>query len=415
MRMINEYKPDVVGITSMSIEAQSTHKLAERIKDNLPSCFLVIGGAYASSSPDWCLQSPGIDCVVKGEGEVSFLELIEHLEKNEDISSVKGISYKKDEAIITTPSREFICNLDELPFPDLDSINIEKYFQAIYGFSQNVVQKFKRAIPVFTTRGCPYRCTFCHEVFGKIYRKHSPEYVINYLKFLVTKYGVQEIQIVDDCFNFDMDRAKQICRLIIKHKVKIVVSFPNGIRADYIDEEMLDLFKEIGVFRIAFGIESGNKAVQKRIKKELDLAKAEENIKKAAIRGFHLSAYFIIGLPGETEENIWDTINYACRLPIHVASFFYFCLYPRIAIEKQIPSELNSEKKYYFQVGEFNNYPVNTCSISVQRLVWLKKAAMMKFYFNWFRVTSNIRLVSNKYVLFKNLLTVIKCCFTGRY
>lgn len=414
LQAIGDYKPDIIGISALTIEAKDTHELARRIKEKYPSCHIVIGGAYPSGAGSWCMEDVNIDFIVQGEGESAFFDLVSCLEQGKKLGGLAGISFRNNGKVIRNELKRLIVPLDSLPYPDLESLDIERYFHSLYGYSHNVIQKEAKAIPILTSRGCPHQCIYCHDILGKAYRAHSPGYVINYISYLVDKFGAKEIQIIDDTFNLDIERAKEICRLIITHRLKIDISFPNGIRPDCIDDELLDLFKEAGVFRIIFGIESGDRTIQEKIKKNLNLEVAEANIIKAAKRKFHLSAFFMLGFPGEKEFHILNTINYARRLPIQIASFHYVVPFPGSRLEQYVPPDINLKEIFFNSDADYHASKINISGISAERLFRLKKIALRSFYFNWYRIVTNILRTPRKTLLLRNLLTILKWAFTER-
>ncbi len=178
-----------------------------------------------------------------------------------------------------------------------------------------------RCAPIFTSRGCPFGCIYCHNVFGKKFRARSAENVLDELSMLKREYNIGEIEIIDDCFNIDLSRAKEIARGIIDRKLDIAISFPNGIRADHMDKELVDLLKEAGTYRVYYAVETASPRLQKLIRKNVDLDRPKEIVDYTAAQGIMTCGFFMMGFPTETEEEIRMTIDYACRSKFHQVLF----------------------------------------------------------------------------------------------
>jgi radical SAM superfamily enzyme YgiQ (UPF0313 family) len=227
---IRNFSPDVVGISSLSVEAREAHVLARLAKKADARCKVVVGGAYAVTSPEIIIQDPNMDFAVIGEGERTMCELIDALEKGKDVSGINGLVFKNEDVPVFNPRREMIEDIDSIPFPAWDLLDMDTYFNSAYRHAVTPLPFSHRVLPIFTTRGCPFGCIYCHNIFGKRIRLRSAECVIREIELLVNKYAPGEIEIVDDIFNYDLARAKRICDGIIKRGLKINLSFPNGLR-----------------------------------------------------------------------------------------------------------------------------------------------------------------------------------------
>jgi len=342
---IKKFRPDVIGISCMSMEANEALKIVKIAKKINERCIIVFGGPHASMFYEDILKNKEIDFLITGEGEETFLELIEKLLNNESVESVSGLSFYKNNKKITTPSRNLIENLDEIPFPAWDLIDFKRYSKQM---SMNV---YCHSVPwavIFTSRGCPYQCAYCHNIFGKRTRFRSPENVVDEIELLTTKYGIKEIQIVDDVFNLDLARAKKICDLIIERNIKIKISFPNGLRGDIMDRELIQKLKKAGCYSITYAIEAASPRIQKLINRNLDLKKISEAIawsyeEKIPVRGF-----FMIGFPSETPEEIEETIKFALNSDILIPIFLTVVVYPKTRL-------MELAKKVYFDI-DFNDW-----------------------------------------------------------
>lgn len=379
--IIRKTKPDAVGITSFSMEYKEAHQVAAMSKEISPQIPVVIGGPYPTSSTDNVMEDENVDIAVNGEGEKSCLKLFNALERNNDLDGINGIAFRRNGTIIKTGPVEYIEDLDEIPFPAWDLIEVETYFKdnQLSRKAMNQHQWKKRVMQIITTRGCPYKCAYCHNLFGKRLRSHSVEKVIEELKLYKEKYRVQEVEILDDIFNLDLNRAKTIFRRIIEEKLDLKFSFPNGLRSDRFDEEFLDLMKEAGVYRLVFAIESGTPRIQKLIKKNVKLDVAKSNIELAAKRGFSVGGFFMLGFPGETEEELSNTIEFGLKSKLGTATVQIVTPFPgtelhRMALDKGF--EFNIDHAYYQKVS------LNISAVSSERLEQLRKYFLRKFYLN---------------------------------
>jgi radical SAM superfamily enzyme YgiQ (UPF0313 family) len=250
---------------------------------------------------------------VHGEGEETITELVEKY-KSKDLSDVKGIAYKKNKRVVVNPPRPLIKNLDSIPFPAHHLLKMDRY--------SHPLMRGRKIMSVLTSRGCPYNCTFCTKnIFGSTFRARSAENVLEEIELLVKNYGVNEINIIDDNFNVDRKRTMEICKGIIDRGLKIKWSTPNGIRADTVDRELIQIMKRSGCYSLSFGIESGSPRIVQSINKNIKLGVIREVFKICRDEGIETVAFFIIGLPGETAEDIQMTIDFAKEIQPDVADF----------------------------------------------------------------------------------------------
>lgn len=307
--VLNAYEPDFVGITFVTPLFDLARELCEKIKKAHPDVIVMGGGVHTTTLPEETLKKSQFDVVAIGEGEETIVELV----GAKNWEEINGIAYKKDGKIYINPRRPLIENLDDLPFPAWHLCDIPKYFSSYLNSRKNPVGAIE------TSRGCPFRCCFCNKtIFGKRFRVKSAERVVDEIGRML-KLGFKEIHVYDDNFSADMERAKLICDLIIKRGLKFPWNIFSGLRVDRIDEELLLKLKKAGCYRTAIGIESGNQGVLDQIGKDITLEKVRSAvalIKKAKIECL---GFFILGLPGETEKTMQDTINFAKELKLDFA------------------------------------------------------------------------------------------------
>ena len=332
---IKKRKPDVVGITTTTstlIDSIITAKIIKKIDNDIK---VVFGGPHAHIYPEETINFPEVDFLILGEGEITFTELLRKIENYEELKRVKGIVFKHDDRIVNTGYRRFIEDLDSLPFPARHLTPYKKYY--------SLIAKLNPITTMFTSRGCPYRCLFCHRPhMGKKFRARSSENVVEEIEECVNM-GIHEILIYDDTFNVDKQRVLAICNLIKKRGLEI--NFDIRARIDRINKEMLIVLKEAGCVRIHYGIESANQRILEILRKGITVEQAEKVIKMTKDVEIETLAYFMIGNPTETREEILNTIKFAKKLNPDYCHFSVTTPFPATPLY-----ELGLEK------GIFNDY-----------------------------------------------------------
>lgn len=315
------FAPDVVGVTALSLEARAAHEALDLARKVCPDTITLLGGPYPTATPELALADEGLDYAVLGEGEETTAELLEALAEGVDVSQVPGLAYrpKKQGPVQHTAPRGPIMDLESLPWPAYDLVDMEAYFSQLHTHLAPQ-QAHARYAPVFTSRGCPYRCIYCQHMFGRRIRYRSPEAVLAQVRHLVETYGVREIHFEDDSFNVDMERAKRIFDLLAEADLGLKIAFPNGVRADRIDEALIAKAKAAGVYSIAFGIESASPRILKLIRKSLSMEQVRAAIDLADRYDIWSIGFFMLGFPTETRAEMEETIRFAVRSRLTTAS-----------------------------------------------------------------------------------------------
>jgi len=401
---IRDFRPDAIGISSINFEMKEAHELAAAAKSEV-SVPVIMGGPYASANRESVLDDVNVDAAVIGEGENTIIDIIDAIEAGEDFSDIKGLIVRQDGKAVFTGERELIDDLDSIE-PAWDLINPKAYFKRRGRNSENIVKYDHRTLTVFTSRGCPYNCIFCHNVFGKKFRPRSPRAVLDEISLLVDKYGIRELEIVDDSFNLNIGRAKEICQGIIDRNLKLHIAVPNGLRGDRTDEGFIDLLQAAGFYRIAFAVESASPRVQKIIKKNIDVDKVKWSIEEVARRGMVATGYFIQGFPTETYEEMIMTGEWAANSDLHVASFFYLNPFPGTEVAKMAHQNFTD-----VNFRDYSTMSVNISAASNEELHKANKYAYRKFYLSPKRmariakvVPKNLRTVMNSWLVLRLLV-----------
>ena len=317
-----DYRPDIIAVMALAGDEDVLEKLSETAKKINPSVHICCGGPLPSICPELFPSFSNIDSIIRGEGEYVFCDLIMQLKNNTPNQQIKinGLSIRTAEGVLSIPDKSNpVIDLDSLPFPDWDLVDIKQYSEIV---QMNGVLAGKRYMPVFTSRGCPYHCIFCHNLFGTNTRFRSAENIVEEIKMLVNEHQIDEIQIFDDIFNLNRKRLMKICDLIIKEKLNIHIAFPNGLRGDRLDNEMILKLKQAGTYMITFAFESASDRIQKLINKNLNIEKTMQAVKFANSQGLITKSFFMVGFPGETYSEIRQTLNFAVKSPLTTLVIF---------------------------------------------------------------------------------------------
>ncbi|UCD55361.1 MAG: radical SAM protein [Candidatus Omnitrophota bacterium] len=322
---INAFRPDMVGITASSLEfSKSVHKMAELTKTISPTTLVILGGAYATVTPEFPMEDTNIDFAILGEGEERFPMLLEMLKKGDkDFTKFDGLAYRKNSKVIINSMKSFIENLDKLPFPAYDKFNYRTYANRPDKYANTLLPKYYPYAVTSTSRGCPFDCIYCHTWAkdGKKTRFKSAERVLEEIDWLVNDYGTKELIFLDDNFNLNRPRFVKILKGLIKKNYNLHWKSIN-ITAFLLDEELLELMKASKLYQLILPIESGNQYVlDKILRKPLKLEKMLAIIKKAKELDFEIAADFIIGIPGETWDQIRDTTRFADVIDVDLVLF----------------------------------------------------------------------------------------------
>jgi anaerobic magnesium-protoporphyrin IX monomethyl ester cyclase len=311
------FQADVLGISCLSFSQAAFHDVAAAVKRVRPDTLVVGGGPYASSLRASVLDDPNVDVLVFDEGEVTFLDLIASLQRGEPLANVRGIAFRDGDRVVTTRPRELVPSLDDLPLPAYDLID----FGAYTDFNPHL-DTGGRFFPIVTSRGCPFRCIYCHDLHGKRTRFRSPDSVMAEIEHLYHHHGVSCFYVYDDIFNVKKERAKEICRRIIASDMDIAIDFLNGLRADLMDHELIDLMIEAGAYYFAYAIETATPRLQDLIEKHNKLDVLADTVEYTVRQGRGrcvVATYNMIGFPTETEDEVWNTIEFNRSLPHHIA------------------------------------------------------------------------------------------------
>ncbi len=332
---LKKFNPDFVGITCLfSGRFKSAVELSERIKKFNPNISIVIGGIHPTMFPEEVLKlHTTIDYVCIGEGEKSTLELINfHFIDKSNLKNIDGIAYRKGGEIFINPKNSFIEDLDELPFPDYDLINLKDYYFDTSKWYNPRKLPINLPLPILTSRSCPNLCTFCSMflVHGKRWRARSAKNVVDEIEDLYNKYSHRYFSIMDDNFSLSKTRIIEITNEIIKRGLNIQFDTPNGLSIKTLDKEVMDGLVNAGLIRLCVAPESGSEYIRNSImKKNISTERIYEFFKLAKdYENLFIKAFFVIGYPQETHETLNETYEMIKRISGSIDQVGIFNLIP---------------------------------------------------------------------------------------
>lgn len=297
--VINKYKPDLIGTTGVTMNIKTALKILKEYSEESPESTIAIGGPHASfDAQDLLRDNDFLDIVVRGEGELTAMELIDKLDDPESYPSIPGISFRSRGAVIHNEARPFIENINVLPYPARHLVQLSKY--KALGLPLNMI----------TSRGCPFECIFCvgSKMVGRRVRYFDTKRVVDEFQML-SSMGFKQINIVDDLFTSHKKRCIEICEEIIRRGIKH--EWTAFARVDTVNRELLEVMKDAGCTMLCFGIESGVQEILDRVKKKTTLEKIEKALILCREIGIVPMASYIMGLPGETPDTVRQTMDFA--------------------------------------------------------------------------------------------------------
>ncbi len=334
-------KSIMVGTTSTTPTFNSALRYARRIKEALLDIFVILGGVHVTFRPLDAVKNSFVDAVCIGEGEETVVEVAERVEVGKTLEDVKGVVYRSGNEIVDNGSREFIKDLDSLPFPAYDLMPLEKYSL----FGEHLEQ-----FPVITSRGCPFACRYCSSslFMGHRFRARSAENVVDEIEWLVGDFNAKHIAFSDDTFTLSRRRVEAICNEIKRRGIDIEWSCSS--RVDTINEDMLKKMKEAGCSAIYYGVESASEKILNFYRKRIDFEKVKRAVELTKKYDIMVICSFIIGAPMEKKEDMKATLKFALKLNPDYAQFSILTPYPGTEIYEE------AEKKGWILNRNFDDY-----------------------------------------------------------
>jgi anaerobic magnesium-protoporphyrin IX monomethyl ester cyclase len=368
---VKKLNPEIVGITCSSATYHKCVETAAAIKEVTPTCKVVVGGWHPSYVPESMLQHPEIDYVVIGEGERAMVELATYITKGERamvLGAVAGVAYKRGGKILkNTP--KFISNLDDIPFPARHLLPMNLYERKMEFLDVEPVDIMS------IIRGCPFNCAFCEtrKMWGPACRFFSPNRIVQEIKHMKDNYGSKGIYFINDNFTIRKRETLELCELMKKEKLDI--QWICDTRADMIQQELLVKMHEAGCKTIWFGVESGSPRILEKINKHITPEQTEKTFKLVRKEGIQIACSFILGVPGETMDDMEATLKFAKRLNPDLCQFNIFIAYPDSLLYEEILQSGKYEKLDDFLLA------IKTEDFDFKKLSEIQK----RFHYEWNR------------------------------
>jgi len=317
-RVLEEFRPDVVGIASFTFQLYDIYEIARQVKRRAPATKIVLGAKHVELFPHETLVQEFVDYLVVGEGEEPMRALVETLGRGATEPDIPGVWYRKNGTVVEGGRAPRIRDLDALPAIDLSILEGNDYSYSFGSASREAM--------IVTSRGCPFACQYCVSAHpDRRFIGRSPEHVVDEVKHWFAA-GYRHLNFFDDYFNADLERAKEICHRLIEERLP--VSWTMRGSANQIDEEFAELLQASGCKRVNIGVESANEEILAAFGRKSSTARIQQSFDLLARRGISLMGYFMLGFPGESREMVEETIDLALSLPLDYAQFTAVCPTP---------------------------------------------------------------------------------------
>ncbi len=359
-------QPELIGLSAMMHNWPATQALARRLTQRLPGVPIVLGGPQATCWREETLtECEAIDFAVVGEGEDALVELCEALEGRGSLDDVRGLIRRQGEGFVANPPRPPRADLDAIPFPAYDKIDIRSYRPSV-GFYNKLP-----SMNMMTSRGCPHRCSFCISE-GRL-QLRSVENVLEELSFMTRTHGIRHVTFYDEGLTFSRERTLALCEGI--QRAGLDISWCANARVDRVDGELLRAMKAAGCWKILYGLESGVQKNLDAILKGTRVEQAEHALRLTRRAGIETFGTFLFGIPGETFAEGLRTIDFACSLPLDYAAFLNLVPYKGSAIYDDLHEHGVLTGKWSTNLISFVPH-----SMSREELVQLNVLAARRFY-----------------------------------
>ncbi len=409
----------VVGLSALTAESLSMHRFAQLVRRLAPSVTILVGGPHASAEPEETARNPAVDAVVIGEGEATLAEILTRIQRGEGWDDVAGLTLRKSGHLnpVRTAPRAMTADMDSLPMPAWDLTDIDAYAKR-RGMS---LAGIRRYVPISTSRGCPYRCTYCHDIHGKTFRGHSPAYVLKLVKDLRQRFNVTSFDITDDIFNWDPARMLEICDGFVAEDADITFTLPNGVRGDRLKVEHVHKLADAGCEYVAIAIETVTPRLQKQIRKNLRFDKAMPVLAAFAERNVLTAGFFMLGFRTETEAEMRATIDFALRSKLHTAFFFVVTPFGGTEMFNNVVDTLGAGATELGGTGMYWRPKHNLSEVPDAKFTRIRQLAYLRFYADPRRILRIWRAHPRKHDLvqyawltaFRDTLSIIPGTYLG--
>ena len=383
---VQKNPPDIIGLSALSNEADNLHLLTTYFRYHCPEALIVAGGAYPSASREKVLEDLDLDLAVVGEGEGTFLDIIHRYSENKSLTHIPGTVFRDDEGRFVSAIPRPSLDIELLPDPAWDLVEID-----FYSYRSSTPVGDRRYMGLFTSRACPYQCTYCHDVFGKTYRELSAARIVSQIDYLMTHYDIHDFEFVDDIWNINRHRLVEFCNLVIEKKLDIRFHFPNGVRTDLLTEAQLTLLKQAGLGLICFAVETADPTLQVIMKKRVKLDKVKEVMSIAHRLEIYTVGFFMMGFPNETVWQMLKTVWFIVTSPLTGIQVSTVTPYPGTALYKSLTENGTNIDDFSYSNSDFM-YRKNLSGIPQFLFELIKAVALVLFYLNPIRILKVVKV-----------------------
>jgi radical SAM superfamily enzyme YgiQ (UPF0313 family) len=353
LKIAREFNPDLFGFFLMTYRYRDHYRLIGQIRQAFPQATIVVGGPHLSTNREEVLEScAAVDYGVVREGEETLVELC----TGKEPAGIGGLIWRENGIVRYNGDRAPVTDLDRVAFPSFSAFELDKY--PYPGASKEITP-----MPIVTSRGCPYSCIYCpvKTAIGRHIRFRTPENILQEIKSRYDQ-GYRSLWIADDNFTINRKRVVEVCELILSSDLPgLRLGCGNGIRADLVDRELLELMRRAGFWYLAFGIESGSNSTLKNLKKGYCIEDAERGVREACELGFEVVLFFLLGSPGETEQDFRQSMALAERYPVADVRFYNLMPFPKTELYKWVGENgyfLRQPEDYLNDTISWQNRPV---------------------------------------------------------
>jgi len=396
--LISVYQPDLLVSNSSTPSIKYDVEIPALAKLVHPVVKTALFGIHAGVMPDEVFaMSPELDFIIRGEPELSALELAMNLDKDERFKETPGISARLNGKIEHFPPRQFYPNLDELPFPAWDLVNLNHYALPFTG---------KRFVMVMSSRGCPYDCTFCvaQSYYGKKIRMRSAKRILDEVEYSQREFDIYDFFFWSESFTIIKKNVHQLCDEILQRRLKI--RWVCNSRVDNVDLELLQKMRRAGCWLVSFGLESGDQGILDRSKKRTTLEQARPAVRNARQAGLQIAGHFVLGLPGETEESLRKTGQFSQELDLDYAQFYCASPWPGSRFYEE------AVKEGWLNTTDWNRFEQSVCvldypGLPAKRIMELRDRMTRAFYFRPKIIWKTLKKIKSPLEL-KNFLGMVR-------
>lgn len=389
---LNEINPEIIGVTLTSVDWENSRWMLNKLKKSFPEILIVAGGIHPTLWKEKCFdECSGIDVLVIGEGEYTMREIAACVQSGKALDEVSGLMFNKGGLLIETDPRGVTEDIDSLPFPSHELVDIPSYIPS---------PTFYKSLPhanIIGARGCPYQCTFCHT--DRHVRMRSASNIADEIEILYRDHGVTDIAFWDDTFTLSKKRAMAFCAEMIERNIQ--VNWAVNARVDSIDKELLEEMKRAGCWRVLYGIESGVQKNLDTLKKGTTIQQIEKAVELTAEAGIEAYGTFMFGIPGETYEEGLRTIEFACSIPLDYAVFVNLTPLPGTEVYEDLLSGNITPAKFTENRFNFKNVSFVPEGMTEEQIRYLIQRGHRQFYMRPGLICKKIRSIRSYFDLSK--------------